>query len=79
MTTNLTALNVTKLTKESAMKSLIAAGFAAEMTDTGIDVRGDGWNVHYDDRGQGWNIYNGTIPTKVEELAAWDDETSREN
>lgn len=65
-------------TKENALKNLTAAGFNAEITRTGLDVRGEGWSVHYDDRGQDYNEYNGSIPSQVEELAVWDDATTRE-
>ncbi len=68
-----------KPTKEQALKSLTEAGYAAELTKTGLDVRGEGWSVHYDDRGQDYNEYNGNVPAKVEELAVWDDATTRED
>ena len=65
-------------TKENALKNLTAAGYEAAITKTGLDVRGEGWSVHYDDRGQDYNEYNGAVPAKVEELAVWDDATTRE-
>ena len=65
-------------TKENALKNLTAAGYNAEITKTGLDVRGDDWSVHYDDRGQDYNEYSGNVPAKVEELAVWDDATTRE-
>lgn len=68
----------TNYTKQNALESLIAAGFASELTQTGLDVRGEGWNAHYDDRGQDYNEYNGSVPAKVEELAVWDDASTRE-
>jgi hypothetical protein len=65
-------------TKEQALTNLTKAGYAAEITKTGLDVRGDGWNVHYDDRGQDHNEYTGQVPARVEELAVWDDASTRE-
>ena len=65
-------------TKEQALTNLTEAGYAAEITKTGLDVRGDGWSAHYDDRGQDHNEYIGQVPAKVEELAVWDDASTRE-
>ena len=64
--------------KEQALTNLTEAGYAAEITKTGLDVRGDGWSAHYDDRGQDHNVYIGQAPAKVEELAVWDDASTRE-
>lgn len=65
-------------TKESALKKLIAAGYASEITANGLRVSGQGWEVHYDDRGQDWNTYSGKVPSEVETLAVWDDASTRE-
>lgn len=71
-------MKITDITKQNALEKLLAAGFAAVITRDGLDVVGQGWSVHYDDRGQGWNTYEGTVPTLVEELAVWDDNTTRQ-
>ena len=63
-------------TKEQALKNLTEAGYAAAITKTGLDVRGEGWSVHYDDRGQDHNEYTGSVPSEVETLAVWDDATN---
>ena len=65
------------ITLEQALTNLTEAGYAAEITKTGLDVRGDGWSAHYDDRGQDHNEYIGQVPAKVEELAVWDDASTR--
>jgi len=64
-------------TKKNALQTLIAAGFDAALTANGIEVRGENWSVHYADKGQDWNEYHGNVPSKVEELAAWDDAATR--
>ena len=64
-------------TKQSALKKLIDAGYDAELTANGIEVRGENWRVHYADRGQDFNEYHGDVPSEVEELAVWDDATTR--
>jgi len=64
-------------TKQSALKNLIDAGYAAALTATGLEVRGENWSVHYADRGQDFNEYHGDVPGKVEELAVWNDPTTR--
>lgn len=67
------------MTKEQSLKKLTDAGYSAEITKTGLDVCGEGWSVHYDDRGQDYNEYHGSIPSQVDELAVWDDATTRED
>jgi hypothetical protein len=64
-------------TKQSALKKLIDAGYAAALTATGLEVRGENWSVHYADRGQDFNEYHGDVPSEVEELAVWNDPTTR--
>jgi len=64
-------------TKETALQNLLNAGYAAEITATGLDVRGDNWSVHYSDLGQDHNEYSGEVPSEVEALAVWDDASTR--
>jgi hypothetical protein len=64
-------------TKTLAFVNLIEAGYSAVLTKSGLDVRGEGWSVHYDDRGQDQNEYIGDVPPKVDEMAVWDDATTR--
>lgn len=67
-----------KPTKETALQNLLSAGYTAEITTTGLNVRGDNWSVHYSDRGQDHNEYFGNVPSEVETLAVWDDASTRE-
>lgn len=67
-----------KPTKETALQNLLSAGYAAEITTTGLNVRGDNWSVHYSDLGQDHNKYSGNVPSEVEALAVWDDASTRE-
>lgn len=66
-------------TKKTALQNLLTAGYAAEITSTGLNVRGQNWSVHYSDLGQDHNEYSGQIPDEVEALAVWDDASTREN
>ena len=62
-----------KINKQTALKNLLSAGYAAALTGTGLEVRGSNWSVHYADHGQDFNEYRGEVPSEVEELAVWDD------
>lgn len=64
-------------TKKTALQNLISAGHNAEITSTGLNVRGDNWSAHYSDLGQDHNAYSGQTPNEVEQLAVWDEESTR--
>ena len=72
-----------ELTKTAALNRLLAAGYNATITATGITVSGtaDGtpWSAHYADAGQDANTYAGPVPAEVDALCVWDDASTRES
>ena len=66
-----------QMTKQAAFDRIIDTGFDAILTPTGVDVFGMGWFAHYNDKGQDVNRFRGQVPSQLEELAVWDDETAR--
>jgi hypothetical protein len=70
-----------ELTKAAAFNRLLAAGYNATRSATGITVSGthDGahWSAFYADAGQDANTYNGPVPSEVDALCVWDDASTR--
>jgi hypothetical protein len=67
----------TELTKEAAIARLSAAGYNAETRIGGLYVKNEGWEAFFADSGQDGNTYSGKVPSEVDDLAVWDDETTR--
>jgi hypothetical protein len=64
-------------TKQTAIKKLTAEGFNAELTTTGMRVWGEGWEANFTDAGQDSDTFSGDVPSRVHDLAVWDDESTR--
>jgi hypothetical protein len=67
----------TELTKEAAIARLDGAGYNAETRIGGLYVKNEGWEAFFADSGQDGNTYSGKVPSEVDDLAVWDDETTR--
>jgi hypothetical protein len=64
-------------TKQTALANLTAEGFTAAITTSGLVVFGPGWKATFTDAGQDHDTFEGTVPSRVHDLATWDDETTR--
>jgi hypothetical protein len=64
-------------TKQTALANLTAEGFTAAITTSGLVVSGPGWKANFTDAGQDHDTFEGTVPSRVHDLATWDDETTR--
>ena len=65
-------------TKTSALTALRVAGYNAELNAAGLRVWGDNWEAQFTDLGQDHDAFTGDVPSKVHDLAVWDDASTRE-
>ena len=63
--------------REAAIIRLQNAGYSAEAAYGGVAVKGEGWEAFFADSGQDSNTYTGRVPSQVDDLAVWDDATTR--
>jgi len=77
-TNEIKTANAKPKTKTSALTALISAGFNAELNAAGLRVWGDNWEAQFTDLGQDHDTFTGDVPSQVQNLAVWDDASTRE-